>query len=121
MITLKVSEAYLFLPSLQKVMRERLPAKAAYRLSRIAAKIDPELRLFEERRGKLAQEMGEEVKDRPGAFEVRGEENLKNFRAQLEELGSEEIKIDLEPLTVDMLGEAQLEAADLMALEKVIA
>lgn len=121
MITVTVIEAFSFLPVLKKVMAMKLPVKAAYRLSRFAMKLQPDLQKFEEKRVELIKELGVEVEGRPGTYEIEGAENLAKYREQVEAMGSEEIKIDLDPITVDMLGDAELAAADLVALEKLIA
>lgn len=120
MISLTAGEVFSFLPSFEKVLKERLPVRAAHRLSRIAAKLRPELQVFEEQRMKLYRELGEEDKDRPGTLVVKDPVKLAQLREGLDQLRAEKIEIDLEPLSLDMLGEASLEAADLMALEKII-
>lgn len=121
MITVTVREALMFQQALTNVMKAKLPAKAAYRLSRIAAKLSPELEAYEKQRYALFQEHGTEVADKPGNYEIKGVEAVAKFTEQLDPLLDEEIKIDLDPVTEDMLGNAELTAADLIALEKVIA
>lgn len=121
MIKVTVREAITFQKALTNVMQAKLPAKAAYRLSRIAAKLAPEMEAYEKQRYALFQELGTEVADKPGTFEITGPEGHTKLREQLDPLLDEEINIDLDPVTEDMLGNADLTAGDLMMLEKVIA
>jgi hypothetical protein len=121
MISVTIREALGFRPALVNVMQAKLPAKAAYRLSRIAAKLSPELEEYEKQRYELFKQFGTESEDKPGAYEVKGEESLKALQDALEPLLDEQVKIDVEPLAADMLGDAELTAADLLMLEKVIA
>lgn len=122
MIEVTIGQAVEFLPALKNVMATKLPVKAAYRLARIAAKLQPELKTFDEARFSVFQELGREVPDMPGSYDPPSDpDKLAELVKRVSELTSEKVAIDLDPVTLDMLGDSQLTAADLLALEKVIA
>lgn len=120
MIEVTIGEVVGFVPALNRVMETKLPAKAAYRLSRIAAKLQPELKLFNEVRMALFVELGEPVEGQPGQYQVTGVEKQKQLADRLAELQAEKVAVGLDPLTADMLGDAQVTPADLYVLEKLI-
>lgn len=120
MISVTIGEVVGFAPALSRVMEIKLPAKAAYRLARIAAKLQPELKLFNDARIALFKELGDPVEGQGDTYQVTGEERQKQLANRLVELGAEPVVVDLEPLTVDMLGDTQVTPADLYVLEKLI-
>lgn len=120
MITLSVKEAIDALPALRSILDTELPAKAAYRLSRVAKALHTPLQTFEEARFKVFQKLGTEVEDKPGTYEIKDPEQIKLAEAEIEPLLTEEIKIDLDPLSVADFGEAQVKGGVLLSLEKVI-
>jgi len=120
MIEVTVGELVALSPALKRVMEVKLPVKAAYRLSRIAAKFTPEIRTFEEARLSIFQELGTEVEKKPGFFEIKDPEKREDMIERVEALYKEKVKVDAEPVPLDMLGTAELSAADLLALEKII-
>jgi hypothetical protein len=118
MITMQLKEVIEATPAIFRVLGTKLPVKAAYHLAKIGKKLQAELTDYNDERVKLIKELGEEQKD--GGYQVKPE-NLKSFTDQHTALIEVEIKIDLDPLKLETLGEKpELAAADLMACDKLI-
>lgn len=72
---------------LQRLGAERLPAKVAYRVAKIAKKVAAELQDFNEQRNKLIEFYGEPMADQPGLFQVR-EDAKAAYAAEVTELAA---------------------------------
>lgn len=104
-------------PSIEKIIKEDLPAKTAYRLSRLLKAAQTELESHEKQRIALVKKFGTEEK--AGDWAVQ-EDKLKEFGEEFSALQAEEVELWYDPVTLDMLLDAKLSAVDMMLLEPFI-
>jgi hypothetical protein len=104
MIKIKLSEVINNLENLQNLFKNKLPVKVAYRLKRLSAKLDSELKAYDETKNAMILEI---AKDLPDNTKITSEnvEELKEFNKRHAELLAEEIEIDFEQLSVEELGD----------------
>lgn len=107
-------------PAIGRVMETKLPAKVAYRLSRIQSKINSEMRAYTDSRMKSIKELGKEDPVGSGVFQIKDPESIKKFQDQMDELDAVEVKIDREPIKLAELGDVMIDAASLAACERFI-
>lgn len=91
----------------------KLRGKAAYHVTKLCRLVTQELNHSEEVRVKLVREVGETDKD--GNVTVPGDK-IAEFQQQLKEAYETPVKLDWNPITLDMIGENEISAADLIAL-----
>jgi hypothetical protein len=117
-ITIQVGQLVNSAAAIKNVLAAKLPVKTAYHMSRIAKAFNKELETYEEQRNRLIVELGEA--DEKGNTQVT-EANKPEFFKQLNELLVVELKVDLDPVKVDALGDkAEVAAQDLLACESFI-
>lgn len=111
--------------SLKKLLAVKLPVKIAYKLSKIVNLIQPELTIFQEQRDKLIKELGTEKDKDSGNFQVTPE-NMPKFIEEIGKLTDIEVNLEfgagkaVEPIKLADLGDIELEAQDLVALDWLI-
>lgn len=115
----------------------KVPAKAAYRIGRLVAKLTAESTVAEEAQRKVFRDAGAELVDgqlvlalAPQAegesdadFEARAAAHRERVRAvneQIEGLMSDTVKIDYDPIPIDLFGEAALMPADCALADKFL-
>jgi len=113
------------LPSLNKVISSSLPAKTAYRFAKLAKVVKEETSLYDEHRLNVFKKFGNETKNEKGEISiVVPEENMAAFTKELGDLNdsafAQEFEISFEPVSVDDLGNLQLSALDMVALDKFL-
>lgn len=96
--------------ALERIGQEKLPAKAAWRVSRLLAKMQSEQRAYMKVREGKFKELG--VTSDGQTYTVPPE-NMKQLNDQLEAVLSEPVKIDYKPIPLGLFGEATLAPADL--------
>lgn len=98
----------------------RLPAKHAYHLEKLARLLSEETRHFHAKREAAIHELGTKRDD--GQVEIpQGSEAIREFVKRLNELAEIPVVIHWKPITLDMLGDEKVSAADLHALGPLLA
>ena len=82
------------MPAVSQFAQKELPAKAAYRISKLVKKLNSEARDLQEQRNRLIEKYGHKVlKGEQWVMEVRPE-NIGAFMAELKTLLSEEVELE---------------------------
>jgi len=125
----KAGELKVIGEGLSEILEKELPVKPSYWLSRIAIKLDSELKAFEGARVKLVikhakkDEKGNPIvlKDKSGKptrnYDVT---DMDAFNKEYDELAEQEIEININPIKLDALGDINLKPVILAKLEKII-
>lgn len=101
----------------QKIMNAELPARVAFRLSRMGKVIDGVYMEIEAQRANLVKKYGTPTDD---GITV-DKENINTFQDEFGELlAKESVDLDIEPLKLELLESLKLSAIDMMALEPFI-
>lgn len=118
---LKVSRLYEATPVITAIVNEnrRLPGKGKYRMARLFAKLAPEYNIVHQRRLEIIQAYDSHppLLDKDSAEQKDAEdkvildmnswivppEHMAEFRKQWEEIASEEIDVEIEPVPMDQL------------------
>lgn len=102
--------------NIQELQKIKLPVKVSYKIMRLANKLDPILKSFNESKDALIKEYGEpaegamEVNGVPQSYSVTDPAKLPEFTTKLGELLDTKEKVDFEPIKVEDLSDIQLEA-----------
>jgi len=116
---------------LRDILQKELPIKPSYWLGRIANKVLPELKTFEETRMSLIKKYTKKDKkgnplykmDKNGkAIEPKNYdiENEEEFLKEFKELAEQEIEININPIKLDDLGDIKMQPAILAKLDNII-
>ena len=100
---------------LSTLLDKELPVKASWKLNKLIRFFDGELESIERFRIQLVKKYGVDV---DGTTKVL-EENMPNFVNELNDLLSEEVEYEYEPIPVDVLGDITISTRDMMSLEKI--
>lgn len=100
--------------SLNNFIEIKIPAKYAFRFGRIAKNLQTELASLKEHRNDLYRKHGEEKSD--GTLQIP-ESNMQEFYKEVEELLSEKIMVDFEPMPISLLGDSNVSIATMAWLE----
>jgi len=119
---IKLSQLINSVESLKILQETKLPIKISYRINRLINKLEPELKLFYQKRDDLIKELGEkETENGQEVFKVK-EDNMQAFLDKQTELVSEEIEIDwFTPIPLDSLGEISIEPKHIALLSWIFA
>lgn len=110
-MTIPLSEVVNSVDGLKALLDCKLPIKVSYRISKLVNhQIERELKNFNEARNKLIQEFGTENEDQTVSVKP---EKMADYIAKLNELLSEQIELDWEPIAIDSFGDAQIEPKNL--------
>lgn len=101
--------------ALGRLQAQSMSAVVAYRIAKVARVVEQELAAVEIMRSKLAQEMGDPVEGKAGAFKIR-DENVQAFNEQMQELAEEQVDLEFKKLTIDDLARVDMSPADILAL-----
>ena len=102
-------------PALAPICALKLSAKSAYHLKKLAQLVAIETKHFHEERDALIKALGNPREG--GGFEIAPDTDaFKAFVVQLNELAAIDVTIPWSPITLAMLGDATVSAADLQAL-----
>jgi hypothetical protein len=120
MIQMSVAQVVTSEKPIANILAAKLPVKAAYQLAKIGKTLGKELETFNEQRNKLITELGRV--NGSGVPEIKAEdENFPEFVRQMNDLLSMQIKIDLDPVKLDALGDkAEIAPSDLIACDGFI-
>lgn len=118
MIEVKLQDIINAAPALERIGESKLPAKAAWRVSRLLSKLLTEHRAYMKIRLDKFKEHGE-TKDAGQTYTVPVEK-MPTLNAELEALLAEKVKVDYDPIPLALFGDAPLAPADLVAVEKFV-
>lgn len=130
MIATTLGQVALAEPALAQIAAIRLPVKTAYHVAKLLRLVQDETRLFQERRNEAIRRHGTE---RPATAEERaasgptivevlpGHEGWSAFLTEMRELESVSVTLPWGPLTLDMLGQVEIEPSVLLNLGPLLA
>jgi len=109
----------------KKLAEMPLNIKAAYNIARIIREIEKENKTFEDTRQKLLFKYGE--KDSSGQLIINQNnqitiipEQINNYNKEIQELLDEKIKLNVEPISLNDLGEMQITPAEIYQINMFI-
>jgi hypothetical protein len=108
MIKITLNEIVGNAENLKELQTIKLPVKISYRIMRLVNKLDPILKVYDEKRNELVKEFGEPV-DEQGNKKVTDPAKLKLFAEKLGELLKTEENIDFDLLKIEDLGDVKIE------------
>lgn len=117
MLKVKAGELYLSQAALYELMGKDLPNRSAMLLRRVIKRVEPDIKVFDEQRLKVAAKYGKAAED-GNTYNIE-KENIEKFNAELAELGEEEFSYEGLDQLVD-LGNAEVKTATLIALNWLI-
>lgn len=94
--------------SLTKLSYVKLPVKVSYWISRVINKISSEMKLYEEKRMDIIKSLGEQTDIKTDSWTVKNE-NLTEFKKQIEELDDTEIDLGVNKIKIAEIGIAEIE------------
>jgi hypothetical protein len=105
--------------ALERLMQVRLQSSIAFRIKRAVRQIEPELVDFETQRTQIVRKYGDETDPESGIWSIKPE-HRQEYAAEIATLMAEEFRLDVQTLTVSQLGDIEISAAELMALDWLI-
>jgi len=102
-------------PALAPICQLRVSAKSAYHLKKLAQLVAQETKHFHEERDALIKALGNPT-DGGGYAIAPDTDAFRDFVTQVTELAAIDVTIPWSPITLAMLGDATVSAADLQAL-----
>tara|TARA_Y100001963_G_scaffold160166_1_gene268533 strand:+ start:3964 stop:4380 length:417 start_codon:yes stop_codon:yes gene_type:complete len=99
----KLGQIYAANPILGKLVEQQLPIRVAYRLTRLITKLNDEYDALDTSRIKLLEEYGTPVDGVEGQFQFTPE-NQVSFQEEFNNLLSEDVDLDWQPISIDDLG-----------------
>ncbi len=99
----KLGQIYAANPILGKLVEQQLPIRVAYRLTRLITKLNEEYDALDSSRIKLLEEYGTPVDGVEGQFQFTPE-NQVTFQDEFNNLLSEDVDLDWQPISIDDLG-----------------
>ena len=115
---MKLSKILEISGALNVLANTKLPAKASYRVAKAINLITSELKVYDQARVKLAEELGTKSED--GSRFDFADDAAKSFNDQIQALLEEEVDITLPTVTPDELGAIEIEPLHLAILDGVI-
>lgn len=104
-------------PAVERLANMPLPSTASYRLSKDLRKIRSELKAMDDTRVTLLRKYGTEDKARRTVqIPMDNQEALIAFNDEFDKLLEEKVKLDLDLVPLDMLGDISITPGDLDAL-----
>jgi len=98
------------------LIEKQIPIKAAWKLNRLIKSFDKELGEIEEFRVNLVQKLGDTGED--GNIQVP-KDKMSIFVEEFNELLSQEVDIEFDPIDIDVFGDVSLSAKDMLLLDKI--
>ncbi len=104
-------------PTLKAICALKLSPKSAYHLKKLAQLVAPEVEHFHQERNGYIRDLGTENPEAVAGVELkRDSPNMPAFIAKVTELTAVPVEIAWGPLTLAMLGDCPVSAAELTAL-----
>jgi hypothetical protein len=111
---LKLSEIVIGIHALQRIGNEKLPIQIAYNLQRNMRLMQPEAQQYDDKRVELIKTKYGVEKD--GNWTVPPD-NLTEFQAEMNDLGSVEVDIDVHTINLDEVSDVMISLNDLYPLD----
>lgn len=121
-MNIKLSEIVGSEQALVKLMKVKLPVKISYKLSKLVFNIQPELKIYNDQKNALIKELGEQTNKETDQWQVKSD-NMPKFLEEITKLQDIDVDVkfgdakELEKIKVADLGDIQIEATELMALD----
>lgn len=112
----KLATVYSAKASFDKLLEKEFPVQTAYKLSKMARKINEEFTILEESRMKLVKKYGESDEQSTRV----PPEKLAEFVDEFNKLLLEEIEIDVSPISIADFGDSKVSSLDLYNLNDFI-
>ena len=118
MVKMRAGELIDMYQALERIAQQKVPARAAYWVSRLMVKLRPEFEAFDAQHNAMAIKHGKDMGN--GQFKVQPGESMQAFLAEYQPVAETEIEVDVQPIKIEVFGEAELAPADLMCIDKLI-
>lgn len=125
MIEITLSELMDSASVMQELAKKPMKTKAAFQTARMMREIEKEYSLFQESRKGLIDkyaekdENGEPKADENGNYTVP-KDRIEDFNKELKEMLDQTLSLNVEPISIEDLGEADFTPADMMLLAPFI-
>ena len=103
--------------SLQVLSSQKIPAKTAFKITRVMKKVKEEVELFEELKKKLVDEYGVVEDNQEFKVVPIGSEHFDKVNSELNCVLDTEIEFLFEPISIEELGDIEIENVKINALE----
>ena len=98
---------------IKSLLEVKLPIKVSYRLMRLIDKLQPELKIYDDKRNELVKEFG--TKQENGDMKVEDPKKLEEFSKKMVELWDVEVDVDFDKLKIDEMGDVNIAPKDLVS------
>lgn len=102
------------LPALTDLAGKAIPASAAFKVALVIKALNEPLSVFDETRGKLLREVGEENPEKPGEYKIL---NLERWQTEMTAMLEQEIEVSVTPIKIPELKDVEVEPKTLVALD----
>ncbi len=120
---MKLLEIVNSIEPLNALLEQKLPAKTAYKIGRLATKLSPEVETYGKTRDAKMKEFGVLVMNDDGTptnnYKFEGE-NKDKFVTEMTEVENSEVAVEIPEITIDDLGDISIEPKFLSALTWLI-
>lgn len=114
MIKIEMREVVGMMESIDELMKLELPVAQSYKIIKGINKLKEEHGAYDAQRHNLVRKHGERV-DGENVVRVKME-NMESFGKELEELLGKSVELDVEPISVTLLGDHKMKAKDIALL-----
>lgn len=111
--------------ALSELSQKELPVKVSYAIAKNMTKIQSELKVYNEQRGKLVDKYAD--KDEQGKTKMIGQnqiliqpENVENWAKDINDLLDIEIELDIHQFPLALLDNSSMKPAEFMAIDYMI-
>ena len=101
-----------------RLLDRELPMKVAWKLNKLVKKFDRELAEIEEFRVNLVRKLGVPEEGKEESLVVP-DDQMQNFVDEFNELLNQEVEFEYEQISIEEFGDLQMNAKDMMFLEKI--
>lgn len=119
MITFRLSELWQLKDPIANLMEQKLPVKTSYWLIQSIKKINAELQNLEEQKNVIVSKYGKLNEETEMVQVLPDSEDYEKFRQELEEVLNIEVTLDIQPKTIDDLGNLVMETNELLSMAKL--
>jgi hypothetical protein len=116
--TVTIQQVMVSAEPLKELANQDIQIGVAVSLTKTIREVDEVMKIFDENKNKLFKEYGEELDEEQG-IKIK-EENIEVFNEKYVELLNQEVEIDAKDIDVSDLGDIDMKATSLLALEWLI-
>jgi len=121
---MKLKELVGGVESLGVLMETKLPIVLSFKLSLFVKKVNPEIEEYGKKRDELLKELADPIKDEKGKdtgkMKFKNEEVIKEFNSKIEELLSQDVKVDVPEIKISEFEGLEIEPKHLASLDWLI-